>query len=145
MSRLATLWLLYLGGHDVGRYVSLEKIIEDSKETYYQALAKSTIGWHQREHDLGPWLSYFLGIVVAAYKQFEDRTGLVGGRGSKRARIERFVETNLSDDFTIAEVRQASPQASDSYIRVVLGDLKATGAIEPIGRGRGASWRRRTG
>lgn len=142
MSRLATLWLLYLGGHEVGRYVSLEKIIEDSRDTYYQALAKSTVGWHEGEHDLSPWLSYFLGIVVAAYKEFEDRTGLVGGRGSKRARIERFIETNLSDEFTIAEVRQASPQASDSYIRVVLGDLKASRAIEPVGRGRGASWRR---
>jgi len=87
-------------------------------------------------------LSYFLGITVAAYQEFEERTGVVGGRGSKRARIQRFIETKVSDAFTIADVRRASTQAGDSYIRVILGDLKVDGVSEPVGRGRSAKWRR---
>jgi Fic family protein len=142
MSRLLTLWLLYLGGFQVGRYISLEKLVEDSKETYYDALAKSTVGWHESEHDLRPWLQYFLGIMIAAYKEFEDRTSMLGGRGSKRARIERFIKTSLSDEFRVADLREASPGASDSYITRILIDLKEQGIIERIGAGRGSRWRR---
>lgn len=142
MSRILTLWLLYLGDFQVGRYISLEKLIEDSKETYYDALGKATAGWHDGEHDLRPWLQYFLGIVIAAYQEFEERTSIPAGRGSKRARIERFIETSLSDEFTVADLRTASPDASDSYITRILIDLKQQGAIERIGAGRGSKWRR---
>jgi hypothetical protein len=43
ISRLMTLWLLYIVGYNVGRHISLEKIIDDSKETYYEALGESTV------------------------------------------------------------------------------------------------------
>lgn len=144
MARLSTLWLLYVCGHEVGRYISIEKLIEESKETYYEALQRSTVGWHAGEHDLGPWTDYFLGVIVAAYRQFEDRTAIVNGRGSKRALITSFVRASLSDEFRVAEVRDAAPGVSDAYISRVLGELKAAGVIEPVGRGRGARWRRRT-
>ena len=142
MARLITLWLLYICGHEVGRYISIEKLIEQSKETYYESLARSTVGWHEDTHDLGPWTDYFLGIINAAYREFESRTGLVTGRGSKRALITTFIRSSLSDEFTVAQVRDASPGVSDAYLSKVLGQLKADGAIEPIGLGRGARWRR---
>jgi len=63
--------LLYLVGHDIGRFISLEKLIDDSRESYYEALAKSTVRWHDSEHDLEPWTSYFLGILTAAYRELE--------------------------------------------------------------------------
>ena len=142
MSRLLTLWLLYLADFQVGRYISLEKLIEDSKETYYDALASSTAGWHEGKHDLQPWLRYFLGIIIAAYKEFEERTSILSGRGAKRARIERFIKTSLSNEFTVGDLRNASPGASDSYITRILIDLKERGIIERIGAGRGSKWRR---
>ncbi|HEV7492148.1 Fic family protein [Baekduia sp.] len=142
MARLNTLWLLYVCGHEVGRYISIEKLIEESRETYYEALHRSTLGWHERKHDLGPWTDYFLGIVVAAYRELENRTALVNGRGSKRALITFYIRASLSDEFKVAQIRDASPGVSDAYISKVLGELKADGAIEPVGRGRGAGWRR---
>jgi Fic family protein len=142
MARLITLWLLYICGDEVGRYISIEKIIEESKETYYEALQRSTVGWHEDEHDLAPWTDYFLGIINAAYREFENRTGLVTGRGSKRALITTFIQSSLSDEFSIAQVRHASPGVSDAYLSKVLGQLKSDGVIEPIGRGRSARWRR---
>lgn len=142
MSRLITLWLLYLAGHDVGRFVSVEKVIEASKETYYEALAKSTAGWHEGEHDLIPWASYFLGVLVATYDEFESRTDVASGRGSKRALVESFVRSSVSSRFTVAEVRDAAPGVSDIYIRRVLDDLKKDGVIEPSGRGKSAFWTR---
>jgi Fic family protein len=142
MGRLNTLWLLYICGHEVGRYISIEKLIEESRETYYEALHRSTVGWHEGEHDLGPWTDYLLGIIVAAYRELETRTALVNGRGSKRALITSFIRASLSDEFRVAQIRSASPGVSDAYISKVLGELKADGAIEPIGKGRGARWRR---
>jgi len=145
MSRLITLWLLYIVGHDVGRYVSLEKLIDGSKETYYEALGRSTTGWHDGEHDLQPWTDYFLGILIAAYREFESRTGALGGRGSKKALITTFIDSLMVTEFTIADVRQAAPGVSDGYINKLLGELKKAGRIEPLGTGRGARWRRMAG
>jgi Fic family protein len=142
MSRLITLWLLYIVGHEVGRYISLEKLIDESKETYYEALGESTAGWHDGEHDLQPWTDYFLGILIAAYREFESRTGALGGRGSKKALITTFIDSLMVTEFTIADVRQAAPGVSDGYINKLLGELKKDGRIESLGTGRGARWRR---
>ena len=142
MARLISVWLLYVCGHEVGRFISVERLIEESRETYYEALQRSTIGWHEDEHDLGPWTDYFLGIVIAAYNEFESRTSLVNGRGSKRALITSFIRSSLSDEFAVAQIRDAAPGVSDAYISKVLGELKAAGAIERLSRGRGARWRR---
>jgi Fic family protein len=142
MSRLITLWLLYVAGHDVGRYISIEKLIDDSKDTYYEALGRSTEGWHDGEHNLVPWTSYFLGILTAAYHEFESRASVLVGRGSKKALITNFIESLLADEFTISAVRENAPGVSDGYINKVLSELKQAGVIESLGTGRSARWRR---
>jgi Fic family protein len=142
MSRLITLWLLYIVGHNVGRFISLEKLIEESKESYYEALGQSTEGWHEAEHDLGPWTGYFLGILTAAYREFERRGNVLVGRGSKKALITTFIDSLLSDGFTVSQVREAAPGVSDAHISKVLGELRKTGVVEAVGVGRGARWRR---
>jgi Fic family protein len=143
MSRLLTLLLLYQAGYEVGRFVSLEKLIEDSKETYYEALHASTVGWHEDEHTLEPWLSYFLGILVAAYAEFEVRVGAVAGsRGAKAAAIKNFIRSRASEKVTVEEIRRAVPSASDVYIREVLRKLRDEGVLRQDGRGPNAGWRR---
>jgi len=77
MSRLLTLLLLYQSGFIVGKYVSIEKIIEESKETYYEVLQDSSISWHENENDYKSFVNYMLGVVVNAYKEFETRVKLV--------------------------------------------------------------------
>jgi Fic family protein len=143
MGRLLTLLALYQAGYDVGRYVSLERLIGDSKETYYDALEAAGRGWHDDEHDIAPWLGYFLGILVAAYGEFESRAGAVaGGRGSKVAAIHQFVRSNISDEFTIEELRLAAPGVSDSYLNKVLTRMRDEGILESRLAGRGSRWRR---
>ena len=74
MARLLTLLLLYRFGYEVGRFISLERIVEETKEGYYHSLYKSSQGWHEGKHSLLPWWNYFLGVVLrTAYKEFEDR------------------------------------------------------------------------
>lgn len=144
MSRLLTLLLLYHCGHGVGRFISLEKLVEETKDTYYESLERSTGGWEQGEHDIWPWLNYLLGIVNAAYAEFEARAGeLMSGRGSKAMRIKLYVRSKASDVFTFDEVQQALPDISADHIRSELRKLRDAGAVESPGRGR-KQWRRLT-
>lgn len=144
MSRLLTLLLLYKCGHEVGRFISLEKLVEESKETYYESLEKSTTGWEKGDHDIWPWLNYFLGILIAAYEEFEARAGdLMSGRGSKTLRIKQYIRSSTTDVFTFDDVQQALPDISSDHIRGVLRKLRDEGAVESPGRGR-KQWRRLT-
>jgi Fic family protein len=143
MSRLLTLLLLYHGGYEVGRFVSLEKLIDKTKESYYDALAASTERWHEGEHDLVPWLSYFLGIIVAGHAQFEERVGLLAaGRGAKVRAIKSFIRSRTSATLKVEDVRQAVPGVSDVYIREVLRKLRDQGVLRQNGRGPLAEWER---
>lgn len=142
MSRLLTLLLLYRQGYGVGRYISLERLVADSKETYYDALGASTTNWHEEEHSILPWLQYFVGIMVAAYDRFESNTGVVTGRGSKSESIKTFIRASVSEQFSIGDIRTQVPSASDALIRKVLHELRDAGAVKAQSAGRGATWRR---
>jgi Fic family protein len=143
MARLLTLLLLYQSGYHVGRYISLERLVNDARDGYYDALQAAGHGWHEDGHTIWPWLEYLLGILLLAYRRFEDRVGLIGdGRGAKTAAIERFIRRRTADEFTIADVRDAGIGASDSLIGKVLARLRDEGVIQPLGTGRSAKWRR---
>ena len=72
VSRLLTLLTLYQLGHSVGQYISLDRIIEQSKENYYEALQTSSVGWHDGSHDIMPWFHYFLSTIHSAYREIEE-------------------------------------------------------------------------
>ncbi len=142
MSRLLTLLLLYQAGHEVGRFVSLERLIEKSKETYYECLERSTAGWDEGSHDIWPWLNYFLAILTGAYNEFEARAGtLTATDGSKGERVRQFVRVRVSTAFTFADLERALPDISANHIRRELRKLRDTGAVESPGPGRKV-WRR---
>nr|WP_253250789.1 Fic family protein [Orenia metallireducens] len=142
MSRLLTLLLLYKYDYKVGRYISLEKIIEESKSSYYKTLNQSSTGWHDSNHNIFIWLDYFLGTLLVAYKEFEDRVGLVKSKkGNKSFRVEEAVKSVLGT-FTKEDIRNACPDVSDSTIDRVFRKLKKEGIIEVLGKGRSAEWKR---
>ncbi len=143
IGRLLTLLLLYQAGYEVGRYISLERIIEESKETYYEVLLRSSHGWHEAKHDLRPWWNYFLGTLIAAYKEFEERVGtLTTVRGAKREMVRQTVE-RLPDQFTMQELRRACSGVSPDMVRIVLRELQKENLLACTGRGPGAVWRKR--
>ncbi len=142
VGRLLTLLSLYQCGYEVGRYISLERIIESSKETYYEALNQSSKGWHESRHDLRPWWNYYLGVLVSAYKEFEERAGyLLQARGAKTEMIIQAVK-RLPDRFTFQQVSHASAGISPDLVRKVLRNLQREGKISCIGFGPGALWQK---
>ncbi|MEI8122638.1 MAG: Fic family protein [bacterium] len=142
MSRLLTLLLLYHAGYEVGRFISLEKIIEDSKETYYEALLLSSKEWHRGKHDLLPWVEYFLGTLIAAYKEFERRAGTVDTtKGAKTGTVLNAVQSFMGD-FAVSDIQEACPAVGIDLIRRVLRQQRNAGAVECLGRGPDSRWRR---
>lgn len=142
MARLLTLLLLYKAGYEVGRYISLEKLIEESKESYYDSLLKSSGEWHEGTHNLQFWAEYFLGVLIAAYREFEQRVGeLTATRGAKTQMILDGLR-GLPETFRVSELRNACPNVSLDMIRKVLDRLKTDGAVVCKGKGRNAVWRK---
>jgi Fic family protein len=143
VSRLLTVLALYHHGFAVGRYISLERLIEESKEDYYAVLKDSSTGWHGGKHDLLPWLNYFLAVVRRAYVQFEERAGQVKSpRGAKTALIEAAV-ADFVGHFGIADVERACLGVSRDMVRRVLQAMQRGGQVECLGKGRGARWRKK--
>ena len=86
MARLLSLLLLHQAGYEVGRYISLETAIENTKEGYYDALQASSQNWHEGQHSLIPWWEYFVGVMlVKAYREFENRVGATGASAVRSA------------------------------------------------------------
>lgn len=136
MSRLLTLLLLYQSGFIVGKYISIEKIIEESKETYYEVLQDSSINWHENENDYKPFVNYMLGVVVNAYKEFESRVELLTNPNlSKADRVREIIRKHIGT-ITKAELLNMNPDISDTTIQRALADLLKNGEIEKIGGGR---------
>lgn len=141
VSRLLTLLLLYRLGHQVGRYISLERITEESKETYYEALAASSHRWHEGRHDAHPWLDYFWGVLLRAYAEFTERVGgLNQGAGGKAALVREAVG-RLVGPFALADVQAQCPGISLPTIKRELAAMRDEGLLLLDGRGRGAQWR----
>ncbi len=141
MARLITLLLLYKAGYEVGRFISLERIVERTKESYYDTLYQSSQGWHEGQHDLLPWWEYFLGVMVlSAYRDFEKRVGFVtSAKGSKTA-IVLDVINNLPRDFSIRELQERCPTVGIDLIRRILRREREAGHLTCIGRGADARW-----
>lgn len=140
IGRLLTLLLLYQAGYEVGRYISLERIIEESKETYYEVLLKSSHGWHEAKHDLRPWWNYFLGTLIAACKEFEERMGTITmARGAKREMVQQIIK-RLPSRFRFSELQRACPGVSYPTLKRALMDLKRQKKIRCLGKGRDAEW-----
>jgi Fic family protein len=142
MSRLLTLLLLYQSGFEVGRYIALERIIEEQKEGYYETLQKASVEWHEGEHSLSSWWEYLVGVVIlSAYREFiGDRSGVVTTRRGAKSEIVVDVINRLATHFSMTDIKRACPDVSHPTIRRVLDKLKAEGKIRPVGRGPAASW-----
>ena len=139
-ARLLTLMLLYHFDYEVGRFISLERIFEESKETYYESLEASSQNWHEGQHDIKPWLRYFWGIILRAYGEFEERVGTITkGRGSKTIHVRRVIDRKTKP-FSISEIESECPGVSRDMIRVVLRQLRKEGILRLEGRGRGSRW-----
>lgn len=125
------------------RYISLERLIEQNKERYYEVLEQSSQGWHEGKHDPWPTINFLLYILTQACKEFEARVDQVKSpRGAKTELVEHVIES-IDGEFGITDLEKLCPGVSRDMIRRLPRDLKAAGRVECLGLGPGAKWRKR--
>jgi Fic family protein len=143
VSRLLLLLQTYHLGFEVGRYISLERLIEENKERYYETLEIGSQGWHEESHDPWPHIGYILFILKEAYREFEERVGETGSpRGAKTELLQAAIKA-MPREFSVSELEKACPGISRDMVRRVLRRLRKEGKLEILGTGRGARWRKR--
>ena len=143
VSRL--LWLLqsYHLGYEVGRYISLERLVEEHKDRYYETLELSSRGWHDGAHDPWPYINFVLFVLKTAYKEFEERLGQTAApRGEKTELVTRTIR-KAEGTFRVADLQRECPGVSLDLIRATLKKLRAAGRVECLGRGQSAEWKRK--
>ena len=135
MSRLLTLLLFYRAGYIVGKYVSMEMLIEKTKETYYEALQASSMGWHEGENSYEPFVKYYLGIMLKAYNEFENRVEYLRNRTlTKPERIKAVIDQKVGK-ITKKEIMERCPDISKVTVERTLTDLVKNGYIAKVGAG----------
>lgn len=136
MSWLLTLLLLYQSEYMVGRYISIEKLIEKTKGSYYEALQDSSRLWHEEENDYAPYVTYLLGVIAAAYREFFERTKLIEEKTTaKPDRVAEAIKEQIGT-ITKSEIMQKVPGVSQTTIQRTLTELTKQGRIKKIGNGR---------
>lgn len=135
MSRLLTLLMLYKAGYIVGKYVSMEMLIEKTKETYYEALQASSTRWHESENTYEPFVKYYLGITLKAYNEFENRVEHLKYRNlSKSDRIKSVIDQKVGK-ITKKEIMDCCPDISKTTVERTLTQLVKSGYIAKVGSG----------
>ena len=138
MSRLLTLLLLYKSGYMVGQYISIEKAISDTKESYYEALAISDYGWREEKNDPKAFIKYMLGVILSCYREFESRVDVsnkIGPKSTSYDIVKHYVESKIGT-FTKQEALTSCPQLGSSSVEAALKKLVANGVIVKMGAGR---------
>ena len=144
MSRLLSLMLLYKNGYDVGKYISFEEQINNYKAYYYDALARSSVGWATNENDYFPFMEHFLSMLYMCYKELDNRFAVVQGkRITKKARVEATILRSLTP-LSKAEICNILPDVSPTTVEAVLGAMVKSGAVRRIGGGRASRYIRET-
>ncbi len=138
MSRLLTLLLLYQSGFEVGKYISIEKQIEKTKDDYYDALEMADQRWHEEENDPAPFIKYMLKVILSCYVEFEERVGAAGAEGCVSTAYD-IVKSYVSDKigkFTSSEVISACPAVGRSSVLTAIKKLVDEGTLVKMGNGR---------
>ena len=140
VSRLLSLFLLYKSGYDVGKYVSFEEQINESKDFYYEALQESSIGWHTNENSYFEYMKNFLSMLYKCYKELDKRFSTVNGKKLKKT--ERVEQTVLNSVLPVskAEICDILPDVSPSTVEAVLGKMVKTGSVMKLGQARATKY-----
>ena len=138
VSRLLLLFMLYRLGYEAGRYVSVERLIERSKDRYYETLEKSSAGWHEGKQDIWPYVNYILYTIDETYEAFENRFASAGQKRGEKSRSVSQVLNETEGKFTVRDIEWKCPGVSKETIKSV---LKAhPGCFVCEGRGVSARW-----
>ena len=141
VSRLLLLLQLYHLGFEVGRYISLERLIEEGKDRYYETLEQSSAGWHEGRADPWPYINYILSVLRSACRHLEERLGhLDSPKGEKTELVQDAIRRQVAE-FRLVDIERLCPGVGRDWIRTQLRRMREAGELVCEGRGPAARWR----
>lgn len=142
VSRLLLLLNCYHTGVEVGRYISIERLIEINKERYYETLEESSFRWHEGKHNPWPYINFILFILNSAYKEFKKRVGEIKeSRGIKTEIASFAIKQQKEASFTVSDIQKQCPGVSIDMIRHILKQLQADKKVKCLCLGKHARWK----
>jgi len=144
LSRLLTVFLLYRAGYDIGRYMSIEGQINKYKESYYNALEQSSVGWHENKNDYTPFMVYFMQILYRCYKELDETfMDITLKKARKSERVEALL-LNAIVPVSKSDILNKVPDISVKTVELVLRNMLKEGKIVKIGSYRDARYMKKT-
>ena len=140
MSRLLTLLLLYRSGYIAGKYISIEMIIEKTKETYYEVLQECSQQWHEGENCCLPFVKYYLEVILSAYKEFSSRVEHLQNQNLSKPQRVKLLFDNTLKRMSKREILEKCPDISTSTVEVALSNLLKHGYIIKTGSGKNTAY-----
>lgn len=142
LSRLLTVLLLHKMEYDIPRFISFERLIEETKESYYKILKEVSLGWHESKHRLDSWFGYHVMLLIKSYKELEEKVGAsYVEKGEKSIWVLQAID-RLPKEFRIGDLIQLCPGVSRPMIRVVLENLRQEGKLTMTGLTKSAKWKK---
>jgi Fic family protein len=142
VSRLLLLLQCYHLGFEVGRYISIERLIEQNKDRYYETLETSSHQWHEGKHDPWPYINFILYIVKSAYREFEERVGQTKTPRGTKSEIVLDAIARIEGTFSVGDIQRLCPGVGIDMIRKILKDQRSKKRVQCLGRGPTAQWKR---
>lgn len=134
MSRLLTLLLLYKSGFSVGKYISIEKKINEARGAYYDALQASSVGWHDNKNEDSAFILYILKVLISAYRDLDERIDIMNNSSTSFEAVKSATSLKLGK-FTKSDIMELCPNLSHSTIENALSTLTKDGFIKRFGSG----------
>ena len=140
ISRLLTLLLFYQAGFVVGKYISLERIIYETKQEYYASLERSGEGWHESKDNPLHFVKYMLQVLLRAYREFDERVvSVVKDKANKQDQVKRVIDARIGK-ITKKEIMEQLPFVSEPTIKLALNALVKDGYIKVVGSGKNSAY-----
>lgn len=141
MSRLLMLLTLHQIGFNVGKYISLERLIEQTKTDYYRTLlASSGKAWNDNTNDYTSYIDYFLSIVLQAYRELDSRIDFTNDTEKDPEILVLNSLRNSLKPLSKREIMNLVPQYGESTIKHLLADLRKKNKIGLVGKGRSSRY-----
>ena len=144
IARLLMLLMLAHSGYQVGQLISIERILANDEAVYLKSLQQSVKGWHEAKHNPMPWLDFFMEVLIKAYSEMETKISNLQWQGI-RAPKSQLIKTAIDRSettFSIADICVQIPTVSRELVKKVVQQLRTEGSLEPVGKGRGAQWKK---
>lgn len=143
MAKILTLLLLNKSGYEVGRFTSLGKLYDDSNQLLFRKLISTKDDFESESNDIKKWVEYFLSFVEKSYEDLSDEMNLaVNKKETKTRRIEKIINSTLGY-FTKDDIRNQCPDIPEPTINRVFNNLRKSGKIEVVAKGRSAKWKKK--